>query len=131
MTFHDLLLAQVQGNNILLFILLVVLFIVAYRVLRAVVNTAIVAILSGSFLVVLDYLGIGPAVTVNRFMLFMVMGTALFIVYSAAATVIRTTSGVLGLTRRMAGWVTVPVRKRKKKKPAKEKEIVLEELKDE
>lgn len=129
MTLHELLLAQVQGNNVLLFILLVVLFVVAYKVLKAVINTAIVAVLSGAFLVVLDFVGVGPAVTVNTFMLFMVLGTALFIVYSAIATLIRTTSGVYGFFKKLFGWLSRPEKKGGKQE-AKEKEIVLEELKD-
>lgn len=130
MAIHELLVSQVQGNNLLLFLLLILLFVVAYKVLRAVINTAIVAVLSGGFLVALDYVGLGPTVTVNRFMVFMVLGTGLFIVYSTVATLVRTTSGLVGLFRKLFGWVSVPFKK-EEEKAKKEKEIVLEELKDE
>ncbi|MDY6769304.1 MAG: hypothetical protein SVW02_04320 [Candidatus Nanohaloarchaea archaeon] len=130
MALHEFLMAQVQGNNILLFLILIVLFVLAYKVLRAVINTAIVAALSGGFLVALDYVGIGPTVTVNRFMMFMVLGTGLFILYSAIATVIRTTSGLVGALRKIFGWMVGPL-KREEEKVEKEKEIVLQELKDE
>ncbi|MDY6769741.1 MAG: hypothetical protein SVU88_02090 [Candidatus Nanohaloarchaea archaeon] len=130
MALQEVLIAQVQGNNVLLFILLAALFVVAYKVLRAVINTAIVAALSGGFLVALDYIGIGPAVTVNRFMLFMVLGTGLFILYSTLATVLRTTSSLVGALRKLWGVMSGPFQ-REKQAAEKEKEIVLEELKDE
>ncbi|MDY6766056.1 MAG: hypothetical protein SVW77_01705 [Candidatus Nanohaloarchaea archaeon] len=124
------LISQVQGNNVVLFLLLVALFVVAYRVLRAVINTAIVAVLSGGFVVALDYIGIGPRVTLNRFMLFMVLGTALFIAYSALFTLLRTTSSLVGACRRIWRWITAPFGSDDGDE-SKEKEIVLDELQDE
>ncbi|MDY6761880.1 MAG: hypothetical protein SVY41_02430 [Candidatus Nanohaloarchaea archaeon] len=119
--------SQVQGNNAVLFLLLIVMFVVAYRVLRAVINTAIVAVLSGAFVVGLDYLGIGPQVTLNRFMLFMVLGTALFIIYSAFFTILRTTSSLLGALQKVGHLLAAPFRS-DDSESSKEKEIVLDEL---
>lgn len=133
----DTILAQVQGSNILLLLMLVVLFILAYRVLRAVINAAIVAVLSGLFLVALNYIGLGPEVTVNSFMFFMVLGTGLFLLYSGIATVLSTSSSVYSASRQLWTWLRKPFRSRGRKEKEekeegdKEKEIVLEELKDE
>lgn len=128
MALTEMIIAQLQGSNILLFLALVVLFIVAYKVLQAVINTAIVAVLSGVFLIVLDVVGLGPAVTVNRFMFFMVLGTALFILYSTVATAIMTSATMVGVLRRIAGWARKPFDRGGEDN--KEKEIVLEELHD-
>ncbi|MFB6166817.1 MAG: hypothetical protein ABEJ62_00970 [Candidatus Nanohaloarchaea archaeon] len=132
MALMETLLQQMQASNILLFIALIVLFVVAYKVLRAVINAAIVAVLSGAFLVVLSYVGLGPQVTVNRFMFFMVLGTALFIIYSGIATVIRTSTTLLGALRKIGGWLSGPFSGKDEDEDSggSEKEIVLEELKD-
>lgn len=124
--------SQIQGNNVILFLLLIVMFVVAYRVLRAVINTAIVAVLSGALLVALDYIGLGPTVTVNRFMMFMVLGTALFIGYSLLFTIIRTTSSLVGALEKLGSLIAGPLRSDEKsdKTRSKEKEIVLDELAD-
>ncbi len=128
MALEDVIISQVQGSNIVLFIILVVLFVVAYKVLRAVINTGIVAVLSGVFLVVLDLVGLGPAVTVNRFLFFMVLGTGLFILYSTIATVIRTSTTLMGALRRMGGWLHRGGDG--DDDGGKEREIVLDELKE-
>lgn len=110
MSVHEALLPLLEGNNILLFILLIGLFVVAYRVLQAVINTAIVAVLSGVFLVALDFVGIGPGVTINRFILFMVLGTALFIAFSTMATVAKTSTTVYGGLKQLIGIIIAPFR---------------------
>jgi hypothetical protein len=125
-TIQGLVVSQMQGNNILLFLALIVLFVIAYRVLRAVIHTAIVAVLSGGFLVGMDYIGLGPAVTLDRFMLFMVLGTALFIGYSMFFTVLRTTSSLVGVGKKLGGLLTMPFGS--EDETPKEKEIVLDEL---
>lgn len=110
MSFHAALLPLLEGNNVILFIILIVLFVVAYRLLQAVINTAIVAVLSGVFLVALDFVGIGPGVTVNRFILFMVLGTGLFILFSTMATVARTSSTLYGASKKLIQMVIAPFR---------------------
>jgi len=77
-----------QENNLVLFIILVLLFVVAYKILEAVIHAGIVAVLSGVFLIALDYVGIGPAVSISRFILFMVLGVALYLFYSSIETVL-------------------------------------------
>ncbi|MCJ7479265.1 MAG: hypothetical protein MUP63_03765 [Candidatus Nanohaloarchaeota archaeon QJJ-7] len=129
MAIEEALISLVQGNNLLMFILLIALFLVAYRVLKAVINTAIVAVLSGAFLVVLDFLRIGPEATLSRFMMFMVMGSALFILFSAFKTLVRTTNSVLEAFKKIFSKIFKPLRHGEKEE--KEKEIILEELKDE
>lgn len=148
----------VQGNNILLFIILIALFVVGYKVLQTVIRLGLVAILSGVFLVVLDMVGIGPAVTVQRFILFMVLGTALFIFYSTIATAFTVFDWLYAAVKRLVKWAFKTGRKKPHKKSrlkklgkkvkdvkdahgksnngssssgSKEKEIVLGELDDE
>lgn len=127
-----------QSNSLLLLAALIVLFVVAYRVLQAVINTALVAVLSGLFVVALDLAGMGPGTSVNNIMLFAVLGTAFFILYSALATLIRTSSVLAGLLGNILGTVVKPVkylfnwlRSDDDESRSKEKEIVLEELRDE
>lgn len=144
MSFHEAVLPLLEGNNVILFIILIVLFVVAYRLLQAVINTALVAVLSGVFLVALDFVGIGPGVTVNRFILFMVLGTALFIVFSTMATVARTSSTLYGAAKKLLGmalkpftWLAAIIRKisglfggGEDAGQRKERSIVLEEVDD-
>ncbi|MFB6265902.1 MAG: hypothetical protein ABEI07_02345 [Candidatus Nanohaloarchaea archaeon] len=127
MALQEALISLVQGNNLFLFLLLVALFVVAYRVLKAVVNTAIVAVLSGAFMVLLDFVGLGPEATINRFMLFMVLGSGLFILFSGIQTLVRTTSSVFGALKKLGGWLSGSGNGDTREK---EKEIVLEELRD-
>lgn len=139
MVLPETLLADVQGNNIILFIVLILLFVIGYKLLQAVIRLGLVAILSGVFLVVLDMMGVGPAVTVQRFILFMVLGTGLFILYSSLATVLSITEYVLGFLTGILRWV-IPSRprkrlrrsrpKKKKDSGSKEKAIVLGEMDD-
>lgn len=122
-------LSVLEGNHIILLLALVVLFVIAYRILQAVIHTAMVAVLSGFLLIGLEFLGLGPDVTVTNFIFFMVLGTALFLFYSGVAIVISASesvfdffsiiySGLSGLFDRDGGT------------ERKEKEIILEELKD-
>ncbi len=78
----------VQGNNVLLFVILILLFVIGYKVLQTVMRLGLIAVMSGVFLVVLNMIGIGPDVTIQRFILFMVLGTGLFIFYSTLATAV-------------------------------------------
>lgn len=148
------LLTNMEGSNLLLFIVLILLFIVGYKILQAVISLGMVAVLSGVFFVSLSILGLGPEVTVDRFILFMVLGTGLFIVYSSLATAMKTTGSVVGLLTKIGNLLIRPLKaavakerkKRRKKKlqskhhhiggkdddsDSKEKEIVLGELEDE
>ncbi|MFB6294661.1 MAG: hypothetical protein ABEI97_02785, partial [Candidatus Nanohaloarchaea archaeon] len=86
----------------------------------------------GALLVALDYVGLGPTVTLNRFMLFMVLGTALFIGYSLLFTIIRTTSSLVGVLEKLGSLLAAPFRSDDASDTSrtKEKEIVLDELAD-
>ncbi|MCJ7450612.1 MAG: hypothetical protein MUP58_02625 [Candidatus Nanohaloarchaeota archaeon QJJ-9] len=78
-----------QSNNLVLFIVLILLFVVAYKLLKAIIEVGIISVLSGLFLVALKQAGMGPAVTINRFFTFMVLGAALYMVFSSASLFIR------------------------------------------
>lgn len=157
MTLLETVLTELQaGNNILLFVILIILFVVGYKLLQAVIRIGLISVLSGVFLVVMDFIGLGPKVTVERFILFMVLGTGLFILYSSVATVFTVLDVAYGLVTRTLRWAFHSEKKPKKnwkkkfadlkekvekeekkekkkvsKAASKEKEIVLGELTDE
>jgi DNA integrity scanning protein DisA with diadenylate cyclase activity len=83
---QDMLPTILQQNNLLLLLTLIILFILAYKIMKTVVQTAIISLLSGVFLVVLNMVGMGPELTFSRFMSFMVLGAGLFMLYSTLAT---------------------------------------------
>lgn len=105
-----------QQNNVLLFVILILLFVVGYKLLQTVVRLGLIAILSGVYLVVLNMFGIGPDVTVQRFILFMVLGTGLFIFYSTLATAVSLFDRIYGILSRMIRWAFRPKRRRRKRK---------------
>lgn len=124
------LIAEVQGSNIFLFLVLIMLFVVGYKILQAVIRLGMVSILSGVFLVVMNAVGLGPAVTVDRFLLFMVLGTALFIGYSMLFTAIRTASGVLDLLSTLGHWFLKPFKHHREKSLRKELKALKEKQRE-
>jgi len=102
----------VQENNVLLFIILILLFVIGYKLLQTVVRLGLIAILSGVFLVVLDMVGVGPAVTIQRFILFMVLGTGLFIFYSSLATALTIFDKLSSILSRTVRWAFKPHRRK-------------------
>ncbi|MDY6778150.1 MAG: hypothetical protein SVU32_05765 [Candidatus Nanohaloarchaea archaeon] len=73
-------------NNIVLFIVLILLFVVGYKLMQAVIQTILVAVMSGLFLVALSVTNMGPPLTVSNVTLFMVLGVGLYILYSTLNT---------------------------------------------
>lgn len=128
MALEEILVTVLETNNVILFLALIVLFVVAYRVLQAVINTAIVAVLSGLFLVALSYIGVGPGLTFNNVMLFAVLGTGFFILYSALATLLRTSSSLVGALKTIGGWIFPSGGE--ESEDSKEKRIVLQKVDD-
>ncbi len=129
-----------EGHTVLLLIALIALFVVAYRVLKAVINTAIVAVLSGVYLVALNIVGVGPPVNFDNVMLFMVLGTAFFVLYSALELLIATSTSLIDALGTLSHWLAAPFRMlggdgddtaRTRDTGSSEKEIVLEEVRDE
>lgn len=129
MALEGLVQSALEMNNLVLFVVLILLFVVAYRVLQAVINTALIAVLSGVFLVVMDMAGLGPTANFNNIMLFAVLGTGFFVLYSALATVIRASSSVAGALSTIGGWLVSPFRGGDGKEQS-EKDIILEEMKE-
>lgn len=101
---------EVQGSNVLLFILLILLFVIGYKLLQTVIRIGLIAVLSGLFLIALNTVGVGPAVTLDRFILFMVLGTGLFILYSGIATLYALIRHTTDFTTDLMTWAFKPVR---------------------
>ncbi len=75
-----------EVNNLVLIGILLVLFIVGYKLMQAIMDLVLMAIFSGLFFVALAYVGIGPGFTVTRFILFMAIGVGLYMVYTTLST---------------------------------------------
>ncbi len=114
MSVPETIIADVQGNNILLFVVLILLFIIGYKLLQTVLRLGLIAVMSGLFLVALDVIGIGPGVTVDRFILFMVLGTGLFILYSSIAMLFSLLQHTTGFTSDLIQWAFKPVKTEKR-----------------
>lgn len=105
-----------QGNSILVFIALIILFVVAYKVLKLIIQTFIVVVLSGLFYVALNYIGLGVPLSIGNLILFMFLGGLLFVVYSMIALV---ASGAIKIFGGLSKIIKKPLEKRKKKKEEK------------
>lgn len=77
--FSDLL----QANNIFLLILLIIVFIVGYKVLQTVVQLLIISATSGAFLAAISYIGMGPEINVSNIFAFMIIGVSLYVVFTS------------------------------------------------
>lgn len=86
MAIGDVINVLMQGNNLALFIVLILLFVVSYKLMQAVMQTFIMVAMSGAFFVALSYTGLGPDFTVTRLVFFMVAGLALYIGFSTVST---------------------------------------------
>lgn len=75
-----------EANNLVLLVILFALFIVGYKLMRAVMDLFLIAIFSGLFLFAMAYVGIGPEFTVTRFILFMAIGVGSYMAYTTLST---------------------------------------------
>lgn len=133
-------------------LVLIALFIIAYKILQVVVQTMIVAVLSGVFVGVLSYMGLGPEITIRTIFFFMSLGVALFIGFSVLdmATDVLSVLWSIGkngfnTVRSIVGTLTSKIgssgkethdtpdtsTKKKKDEDSKEKSIILKEADDE
>lgn len=137
-----------DGSNIVLLLVLIALFIIAYKILQVVVQTMIVAVLSGVFVGVLSYMGLGPEITMRTIVTFMSLGVGLFILFSVldmATDVLsivwnvvkrglNAAGSAIGIGKKFLGSDKSDKRKRDSKNTkasgSKEKSIILEEADD-
>lgn len=68
-------------QNIILFILIIAVFIIAYKVLKLILETGLMSFLSIIYLFVLRYFGIGPEPTISNIILFAFLGGFLYLLY--------------------------------------------------
>lgn len=86
MAVGDVINVLMQGNNLALFIVLILLFVVSYKLMQAVMQTFIMVAMSGAFFLVLSYLGLGPEFSIGRMVFFMIAGLALYLGFSTVGT---------------------------------------------
>lgn len=72
-----------EANNIIVFVVLILVFLVGYKVLQTIVQLLMVAGVSGAFLLTMSYLGLGPNASFANTVVFMALGTGLYILYSS------------------------------------------------
>lgn len=142
-----------QANNLVLFLGLVLVFVLAYKVMKTVVQSAIIAVFSAVFFYALTYMGIGPEFTLTNVLFFTVLGPALYLGYTllfqftSIATSLTTfftrlVTGVWNLLKKIGGVFTTEENSSNKgsttpqstgasnKSESSEKEIILDELED-
>lgn len=141
-----------DGSNIVLLLVLIALFIIAYKILQVVVQTMIITVLSGVFVAVLSYLGLGPDITIRTIFTFMSLGITLFIGFSLLDTATNILSIVYKALKEILGGILTIIGKIKglifseddgptpnnhgsssssSESSSKEKSIILEEADDE
>lgn len=125
-----------QPDVIFLFLILIALFIVAYKVLKLIIQTGLVAVLSGVFYAVLSYTGYAPPLSIQNILFFVVTGAFLYLFYSA---LFRVMGIVYKTVKKPISWIKNYQEKREQKKKekgteeksdqeAKEKKIILSEV---
>lgn len=111
-------------------------FIVAYKVLKLIIQTGLVAVLSGVFYAVLSYTGYAPPLSIQNILFFVVTGAFLYLFYSA---LFRVMGIVYKTVKKPISWIKNYQEKREQKKKekgteeksdqeAKEKKIILSEV---
>lgn len=92
-----------NSTSIALFVGLIVVFVIGYKVLQAVMEVFLIAITSGLFYIAMSYVGIAPGLSVVHVLLFMVLGTALYLLYASLGFV----AGVISSVVQGGWWVVV------------------------
>ncbi|MDY6788466.1 MAG: hypothetical protein SVV03_00735 [Candidatus Nanohaloarchaea archaeon] len=131
MVFEEIVSELATLQNLALIFLLIALFITGYKLMQTVIETGLIAVLSGAFIIVLDMIGIGPQVTLSRVLTFIALGTGLYILYSSISFISSVVSFVWRTLKKIFLLISKPFRGGKgKKKDKDEKEVILSELKD-
>jgi len=71
-----------QLNNLLLFVLIVIILVIAFKLLKIFFETLLVAILSAVFYLFLSYSGANLDMNATNILFFSLIGTIVFIIYS-------------------------------------------------
>lgn len=119
-----------QGSGFLLFILLVLVLVLAFKILKLFFETLLVAILSGVFYVVLAQTGAPLDVNAANVLLFSFLGSILFLVYSMIRPVVsmvwKALAGVFGLVQGVGRKIKLSEAKKGGEK--KKRDIILKEV---
>lgn len=130
MAIQDVVSTLLQSNNIVLFIILIVVFVVAYKILKAVIEIGLIAVTSGVFFAVISYLGIGPEITVSNFLTFMILGVALYITYSSLNALSKLFGKIWGGVKTVVSTITSDDGGGSGETSTTEKKVILKEAKD-
>lgn len=123
-------------QNLALIAVLIALFVVGYKLMQTLIQTGLIAILSGVFLVALNMIGLGPEVTISRFLTFMVLGIALYMLYSSLQFLHTALSFVWNILKKIFSLIRMPFKgdgssgSSRTQKRNKEKEVILKEMDD-
>ncbi len=121
-----------QLNNVLLFLLLVIILVISLKILKIFFQTLLIAILSAIFYIFLSYSGANLDINAANILFFSVTGTILFIIYSITwpffYTLFKTSHKIVKNTKKIIK--TPKFKKQPKKTKLKEKEVILKEIKN-
>lgn len=123
-------------QNLALIAVLIALFLVGYKLMQTLIQTGLIAILSGVFLVALNIVGLGPEITISRFLTFMVLGIALYMLYSSISMLNSVLSFVWGFIKKIFNLLRTPFKNSgsststSSSRNSKEKEVILKEVDD-
>ncbi len=79
----DILFRLLQPQNLVLLIVLVLVLVIGFKLIKTLTTLLVVSIVSGAFIVLLNYLNItGLETSITNVLGFMVMGSALYIIYT-------------------------------------------------
>ncbi len=117
-------------QNLALIAVLIALFIVGYKLMQTMIQTGLIAIFSGLFLIALNIVGLGPEVTISRFLTFMVLGIALYMTYSSLQFLHTVATFAWRIVKKIFSLLSMPFRGRSSSRSRKssEKEVILKEM---
>ncbi len=126
-----------QLNNLLLFVLIVIILVIAFKLLKIFFETLLVAILSAVFYLFLSYSGANLDMNATNILFFSLIGTIVFIIYSMLSPLVsllfKTGNKVVkGTSKALKGRKFKSRIKSKPKESAhpQEKEVILKEIKN-
>ncbi len=121
-----------QLNNILLFLLLVIILVISLKILKIFFQTLLIAILSAVFYVFLSYSGANLDINATNILFFSLAGTILFIIYSVTlpfvSLIFKTGHKIVKESTKIVKRAKKP--KSQKSPKMKEKEVILKEIKN-
>ena len=133
----------IQPDNLVLIIVLILAFVVGFKVLKTITTLVIVSIVSGVFFVLMNYTGlVSLQVNISNVLGFMFLGLLLYIVFFSIQMATGIVKTVVDIVTKLGHTILFPFKKlfaaakskkkemEKKEKKKKQKSVVLEESDD-